>query len=782
VAGAADDCFTCAKRGIQCDRRRPYCSQCIDIGQECAGYKTALTWGVGVASRGKLRGLSLPVKGSRPAVNPPKPQLRADSTQLPQFAGARVSSAGVEPSLLAFPAEPSASMSQHQIPAFDASINTPSIPAMHVASLCTNMSVPHSHGPGRMGIQNTDQTLAQQTLASNAYSPPAGADALTHRPPEVNALASFTQNCLGVSQPSTAGNQLPSKSQRQGSEETPAEHVERQMDPDPRNSPLWAAGNSPSFSQLLLARSVGRTPRLRYLISYYVEVIAPVIVAFDGPTNPFRTQILRLAQDSEPLQEAIATLSTNNLIRRREAKTMATERTLPSRMSSLAHRALTESTLEDAVSFPEGLVREEHYHRGMAVQALNSALGDPQRRLSDSVLATLLVLCLFHISDTGVAQFKTQFSGVKKLLAIRMRNAGAVPDSLKWFIRLFTWLDTLTATTNNREAELGGTCLDIATTSDEGWGLENIVGCDSSLFKMVAQLGRLNLLSRNQAVKAPMPPEFYSATTALPASMLHAPLSSNCGASGPANIYQSPIPTPGASGQTGQAFSPAFWSEWFSLRQRLESWRIPSRNDQAAYSSSHPVGSQIVPHAYTSTRSSPSSQYLAAANLADIANISESFRYSAILYCERLAYPDLPCGHPRIQNIVQMAVRHISAVQSDVFLLWPLFITGSECVLKEHRDMIRSRCMDISKDSGFFNNISCLELLEKVWAQSPGTDEMNSASDSFGMLHGRALGDAMTAFGSKAPLDNMQPGSSERGFRWDRVMQLKRADGEYMVV
>ncbi|KAI7092978.1 hypothetical protein KC317_g13363, partial [Hortaea werneckii] len=61
AGGATDDCFTCSKRAVKCDRKRPYCTQCIDIGKECSGYKTTLTWGVGVASRGKLRGMSYPV-------------------------------------------------------------------------------------------------------------------------------------------------------------------------------------------------------------------------------------------------------------------------------------------------------------------------------------------------------------------------------------------------------------------------------------------------------------------------------------------------------------------------------------------------------------------------------------------------------------------------------------------------------------------------------------------------------------------------------------------------
>ncbi|RDA84089.1 hypothetical protein CP532_1463 [Ophiocordyceps camponoti-leonardi (nom. inval.)] len=72
AGGASDDCFTCSRRNIKCDRRRPYCSQCLQIGDECSGYKTQLTWGVGVASRGKLRGLSLPIAKAPPVSREPK--------------------------------------------------------------------------------------------------------------------------------------------------------------------------------------------------------------------------------------------------------------------------------------------------------------------------------------------------------------------------------------------------------------------------------------------------------------------------------------------------------------------------------------------------------------------------------------------------------------------------------------------------------------------------------------------------------------------------------------
>ena len=68
AAGPSEDCFACLKRGKQCDRRRPYCSQCLDLGKACSGYRTTLTWGVGVASRGKLRGQSLPVASQRSTI------------------------------------------------------------------------------------------------------------------------------------------------------------------------------------------------------------------------------------------------------------------------------------------------------------------------------------------------------------------------------------------------------------------------------------------------------------------------------------------------------------------------------------------------------------------------------------------------------------------------------------------------------------------------------------------------------------------------------------------
>ncbi|KAL2821490.1 fungal-specific transcription factor domain-containing protein [Aspergillus granulosus] len=720
VTGAAHDCFTCDKSGSACDRRRPYCSQCLDLGLDCPGYKTTLTWGVGVASRGKFRGLSLPVSGAQPAVEEPRSNRAPDhqESQLPK----------TQPS-----------------PCSDT-----------LGERASPVDVPSARAQGAFHPLIDSATDIESGSApeswTGSWSPP------------------FESPPTAWSYPS----------QDAETDEAVAELERRRS----AHAYQFVRSHSPSLSQLLLARAVGRTPRLRYLISYYAEVIAPVIVAFDSPTNPFRTSILRMAQESTSLQEAIATLSTSNLRQRRERGIVSTGRTEPSRMSSLAHRALTDYSLQEStdLSIPEGYPLEEQYHRRMAVQELNKELADPQKRLSDSVLATLLILCLFHVCDTGVAQFKTQFAGVTKLLAIRIRTLPYLSEELRWFIRMFTWYDTMTATTNDRETQLHSKYIDLTAASGDEWGLENIAGCDARLFKVISHLGRLNLLSQVKEINKTLPHIFIPTTTPPPAMSYHAanPAFSNLPVQ--TDPYLFPLPTPPRpSDQTKQPFSPTFWAEWYSIRQQLEAWRFPQERlshihpDEFGYDVGH---TSSLP--YISPPSSPLDQYgVAPQNVEDVYHISESFRQSALLYSERLAYPNLPSSHPRMQQIVQRSMAHMLSVKSDVYLLWPLFITGSECVLQEHRLVIEERCKDISKDSGFCNNLSCLELLQHIWKENPPINAPMDDGGSFyaGMVYPpawSALDEAMSMVPNAIPKD--------QGFRWHQVMQAKRAEGEYMVV
>ena len=56
------DCRVCNRRRIKCDRRLPACGKCEKRGLTCTGYGLLLKWDQGVASRGKLKGQSLPIK------------------------------------------------------------------------------------------------------------------------------------------------------------------------------------------------------------------------------------------------------------------------------------------------------------------------------------------------------------------------------------------------------------------------------------------------------------------------------------------------------------------------------------------------------------------------------------------------------------------------------------------------------------------------------------------------------------------------------------------------
>ncbi|OQE44255.1 hypothetical protein PENCOP_c002G01604 [Penicillium coprophilum] len=765
VSGAPDDCFACSKRGARCDRRRPYCSQCLDLGRECSGYKTTLTWGVGVASRGKLRGQKLPVmesKGKLPqnaAKSQPKTSSSSGpSSQVPCNASvAMPSSTGPEmPSFAARAPSVKLEGSPPMMPApFGMSSNMAwAMDMPDPQSWSSTLAAP----PAILGLPLPSRPIIPNNKSQN----------MTPEPPLLYApIQSPTANFGSLVWPTAApfSRQAATPPASQDTDEEDVKH-------DPNYHILWNAAHSPSLSQLLLARSVGRTPRIRYLISYYAEVIAPMIVAFDTPTNPFRTHVIRLAMESEALQEAIATLSTSNLRQRREHNHLSTERTLPARMSSMAHRALTDEDFQDryGISMVEGYMREENHHRGMAVKALNADLADPRRRMSDSVLATLLMLCLFHSCDTGVGSFREQFAGVTRLLAIRMRHSRVISDDLKWFIRMFSWFDTLTATTNDRDVQLRGTCLEISSITDGEWGLENLAGCDGRLFKLISQLGRLNLLSQDQKPNLSRPNDAAVSTTSLPPNMLLPGWETVVPNPGMGCVpeYGFSLPTPPQSSDScRRPSSPAFWTEWYSLRQRLESWRFDPPV-QAAFPSPPLSASTMTWNSttYMAPQNSSSPYQVAPENLRDVYQISECFRHAALLYCERLAEPTLPSCHGRIQHLVQLAMHCIITVQSDVYLLWPLFIVGSECVQDDHRSIIRNRCKDISKDSGFINNISCLELLERIWAE-------NSDESSFPVYP--------SGFGPPPPLSGGRAPASSQAFRWSRVMLAKRGDGEYMV-
>ncbi|KAK3094268.1 hypothetical protein LTR53_019490, partial [Teratosphaeriaceae sp. CCFEE 6253] len=98
-------------------------------------------------------------------------------------------------------------------------------------------------------------------------------------------------------------------------------------------------------------------------------------------------------------------------------------------------------------------------YKQMSIDQLNLQLSDSRSAYDDSVLATLLILCLFHVCDSGFSKFKTQLAGVQKLLSLR--NPSVQSDFTGWVEMFFTWFDVMTSTVNDREMQIKGESLDM---------------------------------------------------------------------------------------------------------------------------------------------------------------------------------------------------------------------------------------------------------------------------------------------------------------------------------
>ena len=835
TTGAADDCFSCQERQAKCDRRRPYCTPCLDQGKDCSGYKTALTWGVGVASRGKLRGLALPIAKSKKAepdtdaqpksgrkrsfgevskIGPTKNSLEtsidrgnsrclskaasADSTTTTfDFIHAEPNPSNPSPMLPppnlqwrdphrngsrgGMPSRPTKRMRSHSLEPLQVA---PAQALRDIGVMPMTASALNGYRDHQYGISMQCSPVTPVFPGYNPYSPSYPEYPIQHKSGSHSAVSEspLDTNFFPMPEMSWSGDSVNSSLDSDDSgrdyqedqgffadpvvastlddlllnpQDVGSQHLGTMVRQDEiktaetpqylgqlQHSPQLVPDDVGAHTSLSMpapfsSLSIGKTPGLRFLIDYYDKVISPVIVAFDGPTNPYRTHILRLAVESETLQHAIAALSASNLRMRRGnsgASQGCKRRSLTDcshdnsvRKSSIAHSLMDggfDSLPQTSASKPS---MEELFHKSVSIKALNDQLADPERRKDDSILASLLILCLYHICDTGVAKFKTQFAGVKEILRMRGGTKGPNSKATNWLTVMFTWFDAMTATVNDRESQMP----DLDISNDDEWALENLAGCDAKLFKIIAKLGRLNLLSQGK----PVEDTAHRGTVRAKVRSVSPPSKSQDYYSMSYNRYDGNGWSSLLDDNEDIASQAPFWREWSSIRQSLQEWHLEP-----------PI------------KASPSTSQV---DRLDLSNISESFRYSALLYTERLAYPHLPSTHPNFQSLVTQALYHITSVKSDVFLLWPLFITGTECVNAEDRHLIRARCLDIQKDSGFFNNISGLELLERIWRD----DTTNDGIEERALMTGMNLGERSCAV---------------QGFKWRKAME--RVDGEYIVV
>ncbi|KAL1879066.1 hypothetical protein VTK73DRAFT_7392 [Phialemonium thermophilum] len=818
AGGAADDCFTCSKRNVKCDRRRPYCSQCLEIGNECSGYKTQLTWGVGVASRGKLRGLSLPI-AKAPPVSPVNPVKKPAARPR---AGSNVVSGQWNEQEEQCPredAEPHIEQQQPAVPptpfpAYDlcqmsSPENAPSIThsnwaAMHFAeSLPTSENCQYHGRPVPLSLPGTGEMLSASldsmgdmdymsplshsyqrddisfiqspTLMYDSFPghgspispspvsgmmiepprPPTSCPSLVYAPSEPSSslhshIESYDvqtsrklMNECDTLVPGTPDVDVYSTStQSQGAfwapfvpeEETAANSV-------PEHSPIpWPS----AFQPRTLSVSSDLIAKMPFFMDYYENTMCPSMVLVDGTNNPFRQHVLHLAASSRSLQHAICALAACNLrIKRKLSLGQHRREDLGEKRLDLSPDSIGDGPPED-----QSLL-EEYQHRNLAVHLLNEQLNDPEKARHDSALATILLLCHYRMAESGIAKFHTHFAGVKKILGMRRSSPFPPTGSSAWMEAIFTYFDAITASINDREAQLNVRGYGVfGETQLLPPGAENLVGCDRELFKTIFRLGRLNLLSQGRPVQSVQSGSVTRGQSLRCESPLNFPLghSLKLGPSQrPSHINIEPrmqghrfdgngfhtgidedILSPGAlpSPSPYEDHQSAFWREWKEARSALQSWEFDSQRvvmellPGSSASSTVPTSSAPGSNPALGMRSSATSPLIR-----DLASLSEAFRYAALLYTERLANPSVPRTDNSFRNLVSQVVYYATSLESgssaEKFLLWPLFVAGSECVNELQQNIVRSKCREIMGRSGYMNNLAALDILERLWATEP---------------------------------------------------------------
>ncbi|KAI1407015.1 fungal-specific transcription factor domain-containing protein [Hypoxylon sp. FL1857] len=780
AGGAADDCFTCIKRNTKCDRRRPYCSQCLEIGNECSGYKTQLTWGVGVASRGKLRGLSLPIAKAPPvapvgkkAASRARASSAATSTQWSDpEEGHRVHRDDVDiggDHTTSVPTTPYGAYSEYPrfshgeptpsqrawggLPAYAGNVNAHGQPryqklsssmghfpiigeslSSSVDSLSevdyTISPVGHSYHREEIPFVHSPTLLYETYTSQSSPVPqsPASAIMIDQRAP-----TSCPSLVYAPSEPSSSLSSHPDSFEPQMSHRLVAdsdnlsvpEMESYSTSPHSAGSSHWASSISrdddvtphavePAPATLALSyesQSIQVSPdliaKMPFFMDYYENIMCQSMVLVDGPNNPFRDHILRLASGSRSLQHAICALSACNL--RMKRRLSLGQRARDSESSS--------PRLSEAQSDQHSL-SEEHQHRNLAVHLLNQQLNDPTKSCHDSVLATILLLCHYRMVESGVAKFHTQFAGVKKILSMRGSAPYQGSSESSWMEAIFTYFDSISASINDREAQLNHSFYGLPPEANLlPPGAENLIGCDIELFKTISKLGRLNLLSQHLPVQSSLTTPTGRIGTPSATSPLGSPLGHSFKQPAPSigdffSINHHRYDGNGFASQlddeeilsTGLCSSPqydehrsSFWREWKDARMALQSWEF---NPQRVASS--------LPNSATQTQ------------IRDLHSLSEAFRYAALLYTERLASPNVPSSNNNFRNLVSQVVYYATSLEAgssaEKFLLWPLFVAGSECVNELQQNIVRNKCREIMSRSGYMNNLAAIEVLERLWA------------------------------------------------------------------
>lgn len=692
-------------------------TQCLEIGKDCTGYKTTLTWGVGVASRGKLRGLSLPIANSSKKATASGDDGKEQATSAPKRDPSPTSNpghirnAGSEDMLsAAFHHSASLGPSLYSPNAYNPTSPIP-VPMPQAHNSWTSMGFSEQFGGYNNHLMNKSmrmpvrpnplrriQTAPAQPYEDTVYSTPSSAFSDSDYPsprdfpatPEDFSIPEPYVGSYSESYPCPP-DQLHS-GESYGYSEAPRSYpantvfslpsVTSAASPPMGFNVLPSSTSPTTFADLLQCNNFTPTNEMApfsipqnvdqdYFSDGFSDSVShiPSSLGAHEPTEhpglrslPPRTRFFLESFDKVICPLLVLVDDRRNPYRMHVMTCIGTNVPLQYAISALVinqtrRRRSSQRSLSvgTASQFMAQPSPEERSFRAKATEAFNIALKYTEAVSTDSILIALLVLCLLNLSENGFGKFKVGLAGIKRLLQSRERDDNPQSELTEWVSQWLIWLDIIAAVSVADQDSTSNDFFGALHISAALGSMEHLAHCQGRLYQMVARLSDWSIANSRLTPSK----DFYGSSAPRQAAFDLDQISS-------------------------------FWSPLQQVQTRLNSF------------ASHPN--------FHSHEADP----------VIIQHLESIFKHAATIYAEQQSKPAHQISSsPLVARLVTEILRSLAIIPANSsinqFLIWPLLVAGSECVDELDRETIRRR-IAAGTTGLLLDSYNCSDVLTKVWA------------------------------------------------------------------
>ncbi|PGH03703.1 hypothetical protein AJ79_07285 [Helicocarpus griseus UAMH5409] len=588
-------CYTCRRRRVTCDRLLPSCQKCRAAQRTCLGYKKPITWVRGVASRGKMMGLTFDDVTAR---NSQALGSGRGDIELGKYQRTEVRHDGESDSIQE---GPQGSMDWSQVP-----------------------------GLGDWGQANTSDSVT-------------------------------------------------------GCQRGDIMLLDRSSEEQTRNDEDILSPESHSYTPSILVDPLyqGLDKVSRYYLAHYDRVLCRLMVLIEVPNNnPYR-RLLQMVNASPALCAAtVAVGACHNL----HALHYSGQSSFYNATSK--HRTSSEDGEEFRRS-PNPNVRSTYQHMLMfkhrALHHLKRSLSDPKTRRDEVTIATVLLLIILDMVESGRGAWKLHVEGAKKLLETRLGSPSE--DTTELSALTYPACDSF-------NIFLAGTCMtfDImgSTLSPSGTWTEPIL---SQLTESP------NLLSDTEKNMFLGCPAYLLRIILFISSLRHAD-------SSPRTL--SPKADIATILSHINAFEPGPWAQKMQQSVSTNSAELPI---------SEPYLLSRLSPAWNSSLDSPKDTAFPDAPY----HLASAYKIAITLYATRILLHPSPEESPSFAEQVTSVLTHISHISPtcELFksILWPTFIAGTECRCPQQRVWIRDRLEQQWRGFWTVNIRAASRVLDAIWSR-----------------------------------------------------------------